>query len=362
LVFAPGTAAMVCPYCGNEQHIEIDDTPVLERSFDAARLQQSLRPASEVVHGVQVRCEGCGAIQSVEDQSTHCAFCDSPVVIEQDDPQVIVPESLLPFAVDAESARGVFDTWLKKRWFAPSDLAKRSRRSGMDGVYIPYWTYDTFATTSYTGQRGEHYYETEYYTDSEGNRQSRQVQKTRWYPASGTVHNAFDDVLICASESLPRKLVAELEPWDLESLVPYEGGFLSGFRTERYRVGLEDGFERATERMSPVIHSSICSDIGGDVQRVISQSTQYGDKTFKHLLLPLWISSFRYGDRVFRVLVNARTGEVQGERPWSVAKIALFVLAIAVVVGAIYLWVSTRPAPYPDDQEYWDGEQIRRGR
>ena len=78
--------------------------------------------------------------------------------------------------------------------------------------------------------------------------------------------------------------------------------------------------------------------------------------TFKHLLLPLWISSFRYGDRVFRVLVNARTGEVQGERPWSVPKILLLILGIAAVVWLIYWWVSTRPVSYQD--EVWDGEEM----
>ena len=44
------------------------------------------------------------------------------------------------------------------------------------------------------------------------------------------------------------------------------------------------------------------------------------------MLLPVWISSYRFSNTVYRFLVNARTGEVQGERPWSWVKILLAVL------------------------------------
>jgi hypothetical protein len=65
--------------------------------------------------------------------------------------------------------------------------------------------------------------------------------------------------------------------------------------------------------------------------------TQYDDITFKHILLPVWISAFRFRDRVFRFLVNGRTGEVQAERPWSWAKIALTILAAAAALTALVL-------------------------
>jgi hypothetical protein len=87
-----------------------------------------------------------------------------------------------------------------------------------------------------------------------------------------------------------------------------------------------------------VIRQTVNRDIGGDEQRIYSVNTNYSDTTFKHILLPLWISSYRYNNRVFRFLVNARTGEVQGERPYSVWKIIFFSLAvIAVIAGAVLL-------------------------
>jgi len=152
----------------------------------------------------------------------------------------------------------------------------------------------------------------------------------------------FDDVLVCGSTTLPRPLIERLEPWDLPALKGFEPAYLSGFVAERYKLGLEEGFKVAEERMIPTIREAIESDIGGDEQRIGSMDVKHADVRFKHLLLPLWISSFRYKEKVYRFVVNARTGEVAGERPWSVLKIVLTVLAVIAVIVAIV--VLTRRA------------------
>ncbi|MBW2464576.1 MAG: hypothetical protein JRH11_23210 [Deltaproteobacteria bacterium] len=136
-------------------------------------------------------------------------------------------------------------------------------------------------------------------------------------------------------------MIEKLEPWDLGDLAPYDPSYLSGFLAERYGIDLKEGFEFAQERMVPTIAGAIRRDIGGDVQRILSQSTRHADVRFKHFLLPLWISSFRYGEKVYRVVVNARTGEVAGERPYSAVKIALAVAGGLAVVG-VGIWLKTR--------------------
>ena len=82
------------------------------------------------------------------------------------------------------------------------------------------------------------------------------------------------------------------------------------------------------------------SRIGGDEQRIDSINSRYDAISFKHLLLPVWLLAYRYHDKVYQVVVNASTGEVQGERPYSWIKITLFVLGIAAVAGVIALIVS----------------------
>ena len=83
-------------------------------------------------------------------------------------------------------------------------------------------------------------------------------------------------------------------------------------------------------------------DIGGDEQHVSHVATQYSAVTFKHLLLPVYVGAYRFQDKVYQVVVNGRTGEVQGERPYSVWKIALFVLAILFLVLLLTLVFGRR--------------------
>lgn len=342
LTFEPGTHSLTCDYCGNEQKIETGagTTQVTVQEYDfSAGLAKAKKQTKGEQGGKEVACDGCGARTVFETQASECPYCDSPVVVAQDDAEeVLVPESLLPFKVTHDQAGEAFRSWVTGLWFAPSDLAKKAIGEAINGVYMPYWSYDTNTTTDYSGERGDHYTETETYTDSEGNQQTREVQHTNWTSASGTVRVNFDDVLVCASKSLPLTLTRGLEPWDLGDLKPYDPAFLSGMGAERPQIDLDQGFKVAQGRMQPRIRTTIEGDIGGDEQRIHSMDTRYDDVTFKHFLLPLWISSFRYDQEVFRFTVNARTGLVTGERPYSWIKITLFVLfIIAIVIGIVAL-------------------------
>jgi hypothetical protein len=129
-----------------------------------------------------------------------------------------------------------------------------------------------------------------------------------------------------------------LEPWNLSQLVPYNDKYLSGFRSESYQVDVTTGLKEGKDKMTPSIRATVRRDIGGDEQRVLTMNTSYSDITFKHILLPIWISSYRYKGKIYRFLINGQTGEVQGERPYSAIKIILAVLlVIAVIVGVILL-------------------------
>jgi hypothetical protein len=108
--------------------------------------------------------------------------------------------------------------------------------------------------------------------------------------------------------------------------------------------------------MAGTIHSDVCRNIGGDEQRVHSISTDCSAITFKHILLPVWLCAYRYQNQRYQVMVNARTAEVQGERPCSVWKITAAVVSSVVLAGVMYLlftgnWryirVSGLPQPQP---------------
>ena len=340
LEFNPGVNQLTCPYCGHENPIAALDVAVEEQDYHAAL--ENLAVTEDMEERMEVKCGSCGASSTLGANvaADECPFCGTPIVQAAVAKRVFKPAGLLSFKIRREDAQTAFRDWIHSLWFAPNALKQRAKQvERLQGVYMPYWTFDCQADTQYTGQRGEHYWVTETYTVNVNGRnqtQTRMVQKTRWYPASGRVRNGFDDVLVLASDSLPKEKTDALEPWDLSNISPYQDEYLSGFKAESYHVTLESGFEYAKYRMDPVIRDTIRHDIGGDVQLIHQVSTQYSRITFKHILLPIWISAYRYHNKIYRFLVNGRTGEVQGERPWSWIKIAFAVLVSAAAIGAMY--------------------------
>lgn len=333
LEYSPGASALKCPYCGQENKL---DTPV-ERVQELDFYEFFARAAEqgESEEKQTVTCTSCNAASTVDKNISlsKCPFCGSQLTAQAKASRLIKPGGVLPFKITRSRAVDEFRKWLSGLWFAPGELKNYASSSGgIRGMYLPYWTYDACVTTQYEGQRGEDYYETEYYEeeDSNGNSvtRSRQVTHTRWYPACGSVINTFDDVLVLAGKSLPAEIITSLEPWDLKNMVPYSDEYMSGFQAEAYQLDLGEGFEQAKGIMDGGVRRSIERDIGGNHQQITAARSQYDDITFKHILLPVWISAYRYRDRTFRFIVNARTGQVQGERPYSTFKIVMTVIAV----------------------------------
>ncbi|MEM6371873.1 MAG: TFIIB-type zinc finger domain-containing protein [Pseudomonadota bacterium] len=337
--FDPHTGTLTCDHCGNTSSIEgtRDAAPAAVREMDY-RNALSADPADTEVEETRVsKCPNCGA-QVEFDPSIHaaeCPFCATPVVTDTGAHRHIKPRGVLPFATSEPQARGAMTEWLGSLWFAPSGLQDYARKGrSLQGIYVPYWTFDADTRSAYTGERGTVYYETRTVM-RDGKREQVQVAKVRWRRTRGKVARFFDDVLVLASTSLPKRYTDALEPWDLSALQPYAPEFLAGFRAEGYAVELEDGFAEARAQMDRVIARDIRFDIGGDRQRIHSVDTHLGAVTFKHILLPVWLAAYKYRGKTYRFVVNGRTGRVQGERPYSIAKIALAVIAGALVAGAV---------------------------
>jgi predicted RNA-binding Zn-ribbon protein involved in translation (DUF1610 family) len=337
LEYAPGKAVLKCPYCGEENKLEQLQGPVEELDFYEYFARAAEQGESEEKQ--TVTCGSCSAVSTVDSNLSldRCPFCGSQLTARAKASRLIKPGALLPFKITREKAAGEFRRWLSGLWFAPGELKQYATTSGgIRGMYLPYWTYDARVTTEYQGQRGEDYNETEQYDTEDNNgktvTRSRTITRTRWYPVVGVVGNVFDDVLVLAGRSLPEEITVSLEPWDLKNLVPYADEYMSGFQSEAYQVDLGAGFEKAKSIMDGAVRRTIERDIGGSRQQITAARSQFDDITFKHVLLPVWISAYRYRDRTFRFIVNARTGQVQGERPYSIFKIALAVVAVLIAL------------------------------
>jgi len=347
LKFKPGTEHLVCPYCNAENEITDHTVPIEEIDYESFIRNQY--NDEEKIEVYDVKCSSCGADTSfpANVSSMNCPYCRNSLVLEGGNSSTVLkPKAILPFKVTEKEAKANFDKWLKGKWFLPTDL-KRVRRldEKIVGIYIPYWTFDSNTDTDYSGMRGTHYTTTVRVPTTVNGKTvmtTQTVVKTRWHPVSGKVFVNFDDSIIVACTSLPEKYVDMLEPFDLHNLVPFDERFLSGFRTEIYQVDVKEGFEKVKVKMGVIIRGHIRADIGGDEQQITGSHTKFDDVTFKHILLPIWVSSYKYNKKIYRFLINARTGETHGERPFDKWKIiitvllsVLAILAIAAVVKAV---------------------------
>jgi len=343
--FDPGADQLICDHCGHTEAMEANSAAGpwggeaqanVELDYEAAIAAQL--PAQDMEETRVSQCPSCGAQVefSPDIHAQECPFCATPVVTDTGTHRHIKPKGVIPFQLDERAAHAKMNEWLGRLWFAPNGLqeyAKKGRK--LDGIYVPYWTYDADTATRYTGQRGDAYFVT--VRDKDG--KTRQERRIRWSAARGRVTRWFDDVLILASKSLPKSMTDGLAPWDLKGLEDYRPEFLSGFRAEGYTVQLDEGLEEAKDVMAHQIRQDIRRDIGGDEQRISSMDTRIWDVTFKHCLLPVWIAAYKYRDKTYRFVVNGQTGKVQGERPYSALKIAIAViLGLIVAAGLIYLF------------------------
>lgn len=340
LDYDPNQKTLTCPYCGHVQEIKAVSADIKEHDLTSA-LSDKGKAHGYGTEVKSVKCKSCGASFNLEPQvtSTACPFCGSNQILEQAlDPNLLQPESLVPFSLDKNSALALYRKWLGSGWFRPGDLTSAAGAEQVTGMYIPFWTFDAKAYSRWSAEAGYYYYERELqWVVEQGERVKRmqEVRKTRWQPASGDHRQFYDDVLICGSKSIKEDIVEKLSSFDTKKLVPYQPQYLSGWAAESYQVPLANAWIIGQKVIEERERDACDSLVPGDTHRSLNVKTSLSDVTFKHVLLPIWIASYRYQGKVFQFMVNGQTGEVEGEAPISWIKVAIAVIVVLLIAACI---------------------------
>lgn len=335
--FNPANGKLTCPYCHYEEVI-----PQPEQGIDAVAQEIDLNEAikrESFDWGSEkkvVICNACAA-ESVYDAlevANVCPYCGSNHVMEVASENSLAPNGICPFEVTNQQADENFRKWIKGKWFAPNEAKRSAKADAFKGVYLPYWTFDSKTASRYSASYGKN----RTVKDKDGN--DRVV--TDWYSTSGFYQEFIDDHLVRATTRYNDSILRSIEPFSTNHTRSFNQEYLSGYVAERYSIGLEDGWEQAKKEIHQHIHSQIDYEVRrrhhADVVANIQFSTSHSSITFKYLMLPLWLSSFRFKKKTYQFMVNGQTGKVGGQSPLSVVKITFAVLLVLIVAALLYFY------------------------
>jgi predicted RNA-binding Zn-ribbon protein involved in translation (DUF1610 family) len=302
----------------------VDDVVVVEERETSARRH--------------FRCEQCGAevLVEPEQRSYHCPFCDSNYVVEftRDDANRQTPEFIIGFAVTPEQAREKFNQWIKQNaWFNPGDLAISAVADKQRGVYLPFWSFPMLAESQWQAQVGEYWQRTETYTTMENGKmvtRTRTVTETEWWPLAGRHHKFYAGYFVSGSKGLPQSQSQWIQPFNLPALKRYEPYFLAGWLCEEYSIEREQALQICQQEFYEREKNNIRAFLPGDTSSNLQVQTQFKHVTSDLCLLPVYVLSYRYQNKLYRFLVNGQTSKYQGEKPLSWTRIG-----IAIVVGIV---------------------------
>ncbi len=338
LSFSSKTQQLSCTNCDSGLAINSDQS-IAKRNLETQKqIEKTEQPKTDV--GVVFHCSSCGADSHFDKHliSEKCSFCGSNLITEN--PLTFnYPDNIIPFEISKESSKQIFKKWINKLWFAPNALKKLvDSMNELKGCYVPFWCFDSNSHTTYSGERGDHYYET-HTRIVNGKSEEYRTRKTEWKSVSGDVRYSFKNQLELAQTILPDSLVDDLHGWNFQKAKKFNKEYTLGYQSLFSNVTVKTAWAKFVSFAHTVIEREIKSDIGGDEQRIHSKEVSLFDSKSIQLSLPIWIGTYKFNQKTYRVCINGENGMIDAERPYSIVKIASLIIVVSIV-GLAFLLLS----------------------
>lgn len=334
------TGKLSCPTCGHLENACHEDSDNVKFDFAAAENDPALQDWGVPVQ--TVNCQSCGGkmVVTAMEGASSCAFCASQHVIALDDRPGIRPDSIIPFKIDETKAKEHVSEWIQKRYLAPFSFKSEYASGQLIGVYQPYWSFDAQVNAGYTGQVANSYMDTEIDTvtnDERTETKKRKVKKLRWRFVTGTLDKKFKNVMFSDTMQLDIKIIEKLEPYKLNELINFSPKYLAGYAAGCCKSGLAAAWKRAQDYMGKTVRHEVRDIVrrGADALGTVNTCAEYNEISYKQLLLPAWIGTYRYKKKNYHIYINGQTGVMFGESPKSVLKIGIIAFAVLAVIAAV---------------------------
>lgn len=298
-----------------------DETPEVIRTADAQDEAYCARMKSYV-------CDNCGAEVFADEHTVadFCYYCHNPVVCGGRLEGELAPKKIVPFAFDKEEAEKRFLAFARTKRFAPRDFFAKQQAEKILGIYFPFWLTDADVSASLAAkaQRVRTWVSGKYsYTETSHYAVYR----------AGDIH--FEDITTGAYEEKDKRMLEGILPFPSEALRDFSMPYLSGYLGKKRIKEKSDVEGEVNERVRGYSTTLLMGTVDG-YNSVFPEHTEitFANKAWDYALMPVYVLTYKKGDKTYLYALNGHTGKVYGEIPISGGKLLLLTLIFAAL-GAL---------------------------
>ena len=342
IAYDVSAGGIACEYCGFIAPVKSINVGKTAENFEFTleTISQSTRgwgTERQVMH-----CDSCGGDLSISEGtlSTTCPFCASNKVnVITSTEEMLRPRFLIPFKITPQQTKKLAVDWLGKGWYHPNELSANSIVRKFVGIYIPFWTFDTKVDARWSAQVG--YERTERHYNARDKRWETRT-KIVWQWESGKVHLNIENFLVpgSARHHISHRILDQLHPFNLNGLMAYEPDYLAGWQAVAYETTLTEAWESGKNSIRERAKKACYQDIPTSRVRNFSMGADFKDEAWRYILLPIYLTAYKYEEVVYQVMVNGQTGAVAGQKPvawWKIWLVIAAVLAPGTLLGLLGL-------------------------
>ena len=283
---------LVCDFCGTVRRLHRPEEGAAIGEFDFATALRGSGTNWGVTRRL-VACKSCGAqlLYNSDQMSGMCPYCGSAVVLSAEDADCgVAPSAIIPFTLTKEQVAEKFYRWNKFAFWSPEKFRRGKILSELTPVYIPYWSFEADAVTTYSGRFG--------HTVGSGDR-----ERTDWYQKTGIAEKHISEFNVCGSRKFFNdKMLNSVVSFKSRECLPYTPETLSGMAAEIYTIGIDEAWNYAkTTGLKKEIMESTREHEHADCYSNLVYSTEYYNVKFKYVLVPVYLAGCRYGGKIYSI-------------------------------------------------------------
>lgn len=272
-------------------------------------------------------CPNCGGeITSTEsDAVEYCMYCGSFVTLESRMAKIKKPDKIIPFAKTHEDCKKAYRRALRRKFYAPGEFRDEKFIEGFKGMYIPYWNY-------------EYEYGPDVIIKGEQKHRKGDYEFTSHYDIHCKAGGKIDNLAYDASSSFDDQISQRIAPFDKSKLEEFNPAYMFGFYGDVADVEKQLYEEESDKTVYDKVWESATSHSAVKQGKPKEEwpSTFASDfnmrKSSSLAMLPLWLLTWRKGDRIAYSVMNGDTGEMYSEIPISIIRYLVISLLTAVPI------------------------------